>query len=148
MIRRLIRLIPLVLGLFALTGAYAGKTFTATSLMAEETRTMVRLLENFHFRGRELSPEDFRKLVPDYMGELDAHHLFFLAADQDKLLEKYADRLPNALRYLGNLDAAFEMFNLFRDRSATRVAWIQAELKQDFDFSVNEEFAWDRSKAP
>ena len=115
--------------------------------MLQETQQMVRFLENYHFNGHELSAEDFRQLLPDFMGELDSHRLFFLASDQEKLGAKYAERLSKDLRYLGNLDAAFDTFSLYRERVGARVAWIQEQLAKDLDFTVQETFLWDRSKA-
>ena len=146
MIRRPRFALYLKLSLFAVA-ARALVPFTATPVMLQETQQMVRFLENYHFNGHELSAEDFRQLLPDFMGELDSHRLFFLAGDQDKLGAKYAERLSKDLRYLGNLDAAFDTFALYRERAGARIAWIQTELTKDFDFSAQETFVWDRSKA-
>ncbi len=109
---------------------------------------MVRFLESFHFQGRELTGDDFRQLLPDFMGELDSFRMFYLAADKDQLTAQFGERLAKDLRYLGNIDAAYEAFRLYRERVAARVLWINLELTKDIDFTVAEEFHWDRSKAP
>lgn len=146
MIRRL--LLPLVLAALPLLRASEPvKQLAATPVMSEETVLTIRLLENVHFNSRDLSTADFRKLVPAYMGELDAQRLFFTGTDRDQLSAKYAERLSRDLHFRGNLDAAFETFSLYRERVAARVAWIQEQLKGDWDFTTKEEFAWDRSKA-
>jgi carboxyl-terminal processing protease len=126
----------------------AGTTFATTPVMVQETTRMVRFLESFHFQGRELTNDDFRQLIPDFMGELDAYHMFFLAADQDQLTTRFGERLAKDLRYLGNIDAAYEAFRLYRERAEARVTWIGLELTKNIDFAVAEEFHWDRSKAP
>lgn len=142
---------PLLLSLLAtpllVLALESGKPFAATPLMTDETQTTVRLLENLHFNARTLTTADFQKLVPDYMAELDTQRLFFTAADRDLLLKKYRERLNKDLHYLGNLDAAFETFTLFRTRVQERVAWIQEQLKGDWDFTAKEEYAFDRTKA-
>ncbi len=122
--------------------------FVTTPVMVQETTRMVRFLESFHFQGRELTNDDFRQLIPDFMGELDAYHMFFLASDQDQLTARYGERLAKDLRYLGNIDAAYEAFRIYRERVEARVAWIGLELAKDIDFTIAEEFHWDRSKAP
>ena len=139
-------LLLLALGLLA-SAARAATAFLSTPVMTQETQHMVRFLENYHFNGHELSHDDFHQLLPDFMAELDPLHLIFLATDQDKLNTRYETRLPKDLRYLGNLDAAFETYNLYHERAIARVAWIQAELAKDFDFTTQEEFLWDRAKA-
>ncbi len=123
-------------------------TFTTTSVMAQETTRMVRFLESFHFQGRELTTDDFHQLLPDFMADLDSQRLFFLAADQEQLTARFSERLAKDLRYLGNIDAAYAAFRLYRDRVTARVTWINLELAKDTDFTANEEFQWDRTKAP
>ena len=151
-IRRLISVTALCLA----TGFVFGATqtpppvtkFTTTPVMVQETTRMVRFLESFHFQGRELTNDDFRQLLPDFMGELDSHHLFLLASDQDSLTARFGERLAKDLRYLGNLEAAYEAFRIYKERVTSRVTWIHLELAKDIDFTVNEDFLWDRSKAP
>jgi len=122
--------------------------FTTTPVMVQETTRMVRFLESFHFQGRELTNDDFRQLLPDFMGEFDAYHMFFLATDQEQLTARYAERLAKDLRYYGNIDAAYEAFRIYRERVEARVAWIGLELAKDIDFTLAEDFHWDRAKAP
>jgi carboxyl-terminal processing protease len=131
----------------AQTPAPAAK-FTTTPVMIQETTRMVRFLESFHFQGRELTNDDFRQLLPDFMGELDSQHMFYLASDQDALTARFGERLAKDLRYLGNLDAAYEAFRIYKERVAARVTWVQLELAKDIDFTVTEEFQWDRNKSP
>ncbi|HLP07372.1 MAG TPA: S41 family peptidase, partial [Opitutaceae bacterium] len=125
----------------------APATYATTPLMVKETTRMVRFLESFHFQGRELTNDDFRQLIPDFMGELDAHRMFYLATDRDQLTAQFGERLAKDLRYLGNIDAAYDAFRIYRERVAARVTWINLELDQPIDFTVAEEFRWDRSKA-
>jgi carboxyl-terminal processing protease len=123
------------------------EAFATTPLMVKETTRMVRFLESFHFQGRELTNDDFRQLLPDFMGELDSHRMFYLRGDRDQLTAQFGERLAKDLRYLGNIDAAYEAFRIYRERAAARVTWINLELDQPIDFTATEEFHWDRSKA-
>ncbi len=132
----------------AVHAAFGSTTLTTTPVMVQETTRMVRFLESVHFQDRELTNDDFRQLIPDFMAELDPHHMFFLASDQEELTARFGERLAKDLRYLGNLDAAYETYRIHRERVAARVAWITAELAADTDFTTPEEFHWDRSKAP
>lgn len=148
MIRRLSTIFLFATALAFAVVSTPAATFTTTPVMVQETTRMVRFLESFHFQGRELTNDDFRQLLPDFMGELDAHHMFYLASDQEQLTARFGERLAKDLRYLGNIDAAYEAFRLYRERAAARVTWIGLELAKDIDFSVAEDFHWDRAKAP
>lgn len=117
--------------------------------MADETRLMVQLLENVHFRGKELVTDDFAELIPQFMRELDFNRLFFLESDRAALTAKYDPvRLSKDLHYRGNLDAAFDTFKLYRERVAARVQWIHEALEGEFDFTTDATFRFDRSKEP
>lgn len=147
MIRRLLSSLLFAAGLVSASLASTVTPFATTSQMVQETTRMVRFLESFHFQGRELTNDDFRQLLPDYMGELDAYRMFFLTTDRDALSAQFGERLAKDLRYLGNIDAAYEAFRIYRERVTARVTWINLELAQDIDFTTSEEFHWDRSKA-
>ncbi len=82
------------------------------------------------------------------MTAIDPDHLFFLASDKAKFTQEYGKNyVYYNVAYLGNLDAAYEMYNTYEARATARINWIFAELKQDFDFTGNDAYAIDRSKA-
>ncbi|HEY5552300.1 MAG TPA: S41 family peptidase, partial [Opitutaceae bacterium] len=132
--------------LLVLAGTCSAKTFMATTTMADETRLMVQLLENVHFNGKELHKDDLGQLIPNYMKDLDSQRLFFLASDAELMSARFTPGLSNDLHYKGNIEAAFRIFESYIDRVTTRVAWIEEQLKGEWDLSVDDTYQFDRSE--
>jgi carboxyl-terminal processing protease len=143
---RVSRLLTLGLALAIASSAPAG-TFTTSKELSLEAETLVRLLEEMHYNRDAVKTSDFVELVPDYMGELDGQRLFFLASDKAAFTSRYDSNLYYNIRQLGNIDAAYDIFNVYRAHVESRVNWINAELKKDFDLTTQETYAFDRSKA-
>lgn len=114
--------------------------------MADETRLMVQLLENVHFNGKELQKDDLGKLVPNYMKDLDSQRLFFLAGDAEVMSARFTPGLANDLHYKGNIEAAFRIFDVYLERVTDRVAWIEEQLKGEWDLTVDDTYKFDRSE--
>jgi carboxyl-terminal processing protease len=147
--RSLLPLLALLLVPLAPLSSAAPREFRVTPTMADETRLLVQLLENVHFRGKELGSDEFKELIPQFMRELDFNRLFFLESDRVELTSRYDPvRLSKDLHYRGNLDAAFDTFRIYRERVAARVTWIQQALEGDFDFTTDATYRFERSKEP
>ncbi|HXA79741.1 MAG TPA: carboxy terminal-processing peptidase, partial [Opitutaceae bacterium] len=140
------RLLVLGLALAIASPAPAG-TFTTSKELSLEAETLVRLLEEMHYNRDAIKTSDYGELIPDYMGELDGQRLFFLAGDKAAFTSRYDSNLYYNIRQLGNIDAAYDIFNVYQTRVDARVHWIYAELKKDFDLTTQETYAFDRSKA-
>jgi carboxyl-terminal processing protease len=139
--------LPLLLAT-ALHAAGPDREFKTTPVMKLETRTLVQLLEVYHYNKDAVTPADFPQLISDYMKEgLDPYRLFFTAEDEKAFRNQYGPRVETDLAYLGNIDTAFAIFRAYEDRVKARTAWIFEELKKDYDFTVPETYAPDRSKS-
>jgi carboxyl-terminal processing protease len=139
-------LLPLLLAT-ALQAA-PDREFKTTPVMKLETRTLVQLLEVYHYNKDAVTPADFPQLISDYMKEgLDPYRLFFTAEDEKAFRSQYGPRVETDLAYLGNIDTAFAIFRAYEDRVKARTAWIFEELKKDYDFTTPETYAPDRSKS-
>lgn len=125
------------------------KPFTTSTTLASEAQTLIKLLEQAHYNHDNVRSSDYSGVIPDYMGDLDGQRLFFLGSDKAKFIEDYGAKVYYNLAFLGNLDAAgtFEIFYVYQQRVESRIAWILAELKKDFDFTSNETYRADRAKA-
>lgn len=119
-----------------------------TPVMRLETRTLVQMLEYFHYNKDAVTSTDYPQLITAYMQELDPQRLFFSIADEQAFRRQYGPRIETDLTYLGNIDTAFDIYKVYEQRVKTRAAWIDAELAKDFDFTVEESFTTDRSKSP
>jgi carboxyl-terminal processing protease len=140
------RLLVLGLALAIASSAPAG-TFTTSKELSLEAETLVRLLEDMHYNRDAVKTSDYIELIPDYMGELDGQRLFFLASDKAAFTNRYSSNIYYNIHNIGNIDAAYDIFNVYQARVASRVNWIDAELKKDFDLTTQETYLFDRSKA-
>ncbi len=125
----------------------ADRTFTTSPTQAAETQLVVQMLERYAYDRDTVHGSDYTEVIPDYMSKLDGQHLFFLAGDKARFEKQSGSAVYANAAYLGNIDLAYQIFNVYQERATARATWIFAELKKDFDFTKNETFAFDRSKA-
>ena len=119
-----------------------------TPVMRLETRTLVQMLEYFHYNKDAVTSTDYPQLITAYMQELDPQRLFFTLADEQAFRRQYGPRIETDLTYLGNIDTAFDIYKVYEQRVKTRATWIDAELAKDFDFTAQDSYVPDRSKSP
>lgn len=119
-----------------------------TSLMEKEAKLIVEMLETMHFESAEISSETFEALIAKFMEDLDYSRLYFLASDEKAFKEKYGPTLGFELRYRGNLEMAFEIYERYRAKATERIEWALAELEKDWDFKADESFVFDRRESP
>jgi carboxyl-terminal processing protease len=141
-------LCPLALAIATLATARADNAFTTSKELSVEAHTLVKLLEEVDYNRDAIKPtHDYLELIPDYMSELDGQRLFFLATDKADFTSRYDKNLYWNISQLGNIDAAYDIFNVYQTRVEIRVNWIYAELKKDFDLTTQETYLLDRTKA-
>ncbi len=121
---------------------------SSTPLMQNEARLIVEMLETMHFESAEISNETFTELITNFMEALDYNKLFYLADQEKAFKEKYGDELGFKLRYQGELDAAFDIYSVYRDRAIARVDWVLEQLEKEWTFDTDEYFVYDRSESP
>lgn len=118
-----------------------------TPMMSAETRLLVSLLEQAHFAGTPIDDLAIEELLPNFMSDLDYNRLFFTEADRASILKKYGPDLERTLRN-GNIEPAFAIFNIYRERALSRVDWILERLEGDFNFDSDKTFQVDRHELP
>ena len=148
--RRIAPAAALLVALAAVTLAPAApdRELKTTPLMRLETRTLVQMLEHFHYNKGAVSATDYPQIVTGYMQELDPQRLFFTQADEQAFRRQYGPRLETDLAYLGNIDAAFDIYKVYEQRVKARLSWIFEKLPGEFDFTTEETYAPDRTKSP
>ena len=146
-IRHLFRYSCLFLALSLGAFASTDRNYTTTPVMSNEARALVQMLDLYHYNKEAVGQTDYTQLISEYMADLDPQRLFFTFQDEQALRQQYGPRVMTDLAYLGNIDAAFAIFNLYEQRVQTRTAWILSEIGKDFDFTTNETFSPDRSKS-
>lgn len=122
-------------------------TVAPTPMMSAEARLVVSLLEQAHFAGTPLNKLELEELLPNFMSDLDYHHLFFTEADRDNVVAKYGAGLEAELRR-GKINPAFEIYNTYRERALARIDWVLERLEGDFSFDTDATYRVDRRELP
>ena len=118
------------------------------SLQQQQTALIVgKVMERYHYRKHRLDDAMSESILDSFLDSLDPNKSFFLQSDVDRFREAYARQLDNDLRR-ARLDAAFEIYRVFRQRVESAVAQALGLIAKDFDFSIDEEYTLDREDLP
>ncbi|MEZ5545493.1 MAG: carboxy terminal-processing peptidase [Lysobacteraceae bacterium] len=122
-------------------------TLAPTELDADTASLVVQLLSNSRYHYQPLALDDAlsEKIHDSYLELVDRDKLFLLASDVAGF-SAYRDKLDDALRER-NLKPAFDLFNLYMQRVGDRTHFAREVLKQDFSFTSDERYDYDREKA-
>jgi carboxyl-terminal processing protease len=104
-----------------------------------------KVLERHHYRKMALDDAFAHSVLENYLEALDPNRSFFLESDI-KRFENGARRLDDNLRR-GELGTAYDVFKVYRLRVDARVAYALSLLAESFDFTGNEDYEFDRTKA-
>ncbi len=100
----------------------------------------------YAYRPRPLDATMSSEIFDHYLEALDGNKLFFTASDIARF-RAYEQGMGESVRS-GNLEPAYTIFALYRQRVADRVAYARGLLKQDiFDFTGDDRWEYDREEA-
>ncbi len=99
-----------------------------------------------HYRQFDLDEAFSAKIFTRYLNLLDYSHNVLLASDVDQFAKKKTT-LGDELRS-GQLDVFYDLFNLAQKRRFERYQYALTVLDRPMDFTGNDTFELDRSKAP
>jgi carboxyl-terminal processing protease len=119
---------------------------TPSTKHANLDRTIAQLLSHYHYRQVKLDDTLSGQVLDTYLSALDPARSYFLARDI-AAFEKYRYTLDDYLR-AGNLQPAYDIFNVYQRRLAEQTDRILKQLKQPFNFTIKESLALDRKEAP
>lgn len=100
----------------------------------------------YHYSPRPLDDALSAELYKRFLDSLDDQRLFFLQSDVTQF-ERYRHALDDAIR-MGQVQPAFDMYNVYRQRVAERVAHVRTLLKDGFEFESDDTWRYDRSDLP
>ena len=106
-----------------------------------------KMLETGHYTKKRLDDNFSRLLLKNYLEELDYNHLFFTQKDVDTFNQKYGATLDDDI-LLGNPEAAYKVFDIYKKRVEDRVAKVKELLKQSYTFASDRSIEINRQKAP
>ncbi len=109
------------------------------------SRLATRFISGYHYHREDLDENLSGRIFEQYLRLLDPNRVYFTAADIDDF-ERYRGYLGDALKS-SDLDPAFDMFERYQRRVAERVEHARSLLDGGFDFTVEEEYRFDRTEA-
>ncbi|MFZ4396233.1 MAG: carboxy terminal-processing peptidase [Kiritimatiellia bacterium] len=109
-------------------------------------KQVARVLPMMHLRQEPLEDEVSSRAWTCYLNMIDFEHSYLLQSDIDQLAVK-RQRIGDSLRR-GDVQLAYDLFNIYRQRVLERVAFVTNMLAQKMDFTVVEDYQWRRKDAP
>lgn len=102
------------------------------------------LLQREHVSKRELNNQISQRGFNNYLKALDPSKMYFLKSDVEEF-KKQENSLDDMLKD-GDITFAYTVFQKFLDRVADRVKLVDQLLKEERDFTANEEVVTDADK--
>jgi carboxyl-terminal processing protease len=131
----------------AATTAVNGQEELAPVARHEKIGQLVtEFIQKSHYRHASVDDELSSKVLDRYIESLDNNRMYLLASDIAEF-EKHRYSLDDMVRS-EPLDPVFEMFELYRTRVRERLAFALSILEIEPDFSINEEYVFDREELP
>lgn len=116
----------------------------------QENARMARLLANnlplMHLNKVEWNDTLAGRALTNYIEALDFERVFFLASDIERFQAAVTNLDDQVKR--GELNFALDVYAVYKERVANRVAFAESLLDQPIDVSVDEEYDWKRKDAP
>ena len=109
------------------------------------TRIITHLIANYHYKRTPLNDSLSEQILDKYLEILDPTKSY-LSAEDIKQFSEHATRFDDYLRY-SDLQIAYDIFILYRERLEARIAQAIDLLDYKFDFAKNESFEFDREDA-
>lgn len=105
------------------------------------------ILEQGHYRQLKID-DAFSSLVLDrYLDELDGQHSYLLASDIASFDQNWRTRFDDMI-HTGVIEPAYLIFNTLQQRNRERIRYALQLLEKEPDWTREESFTFDRSKAP
>lgn len=111
----------------------------------QATLIIIRVIDKYHYKHLPLNDEASALIFDRYLESLDPNRSYFTARDIERF-SIYRDQLDNALLQ-ARLTPAFDMFRVYRQRVEERIAYAMDLLEQKFDFSIDEDYQFNRTDA-
>jgi carboxyl-terminal processing protease len=138
-------------GFVALQPAVAAVTTTDEPLAPEPRHenigeTITHFIQRSHYNHTPIDDELSSAVLDRYIETLDGNRMYLLQSDID-YFDKYRYKLDDYVKS-EPLDPVYEMFEIYRTRVRERYEYALDVLETEPDFTVDENFQFDRSEAP
>lgn len=102
----------------------------------KEVLKITEILKNVHYRKINLNDSLSSAILDDYLKSLDPQKMFFLKSDIQQF-EQYRYKFDDYMAS-GNLNPAFEIFNVYKKRMTEAMKFILANLKGEMNLNEND----------
>lgn len=113
---------------------------------AQAANLSAQFLARYSYRRVPLDDALSARIMDHFIKSLDPDRMVFLQADIDKFMANRA-KIDDAIKQ-EDLQIPFSIFNIYEKRIVDRMNYARSLLKQNFDFTVKEDFALLRDKSP
>ena len=113
---------------------------------AKIVKTVAHDLPREHLSRHSLDDAVSQRFLENFVSTLDFERAYFLASDIESFSRK-EKLLDNELRD-GEVDFAYEVFALYKERVRNRTDYVRDLLDKGFDLTVDEDYHWKRKDAP
>jgi len=106
-------------------------------------------LETTHYKNLNIDDSFSKNVLKNYLDTLDYNHQYFTQTEIDEIYKKWCTQLDDDFLN-GNSDAAFEIYNIYKD-AVIRVTQYQTKLLENpeqLDFNKDEKLIYDREDQP
>src|SRR5581483_4420405 len=117
-----------------------------TDAQRATARKIGRILEEAHYSRMPIDKKLSEQVFQRYLDFLDGQHSYFLASDIAEF-QTYRFKFDDMIR-TGDVDPAYVIFARFQQRNRERIQHAIDLLKSEPDWTLNETFEFDRTKAP
>ena len=117
-----------------------------TKDQAEAAIWAMRHLTRIHYKSEALDDAMSAEIFSRYLDSLDGDKWFLLASDVEEF-EPYRTTLDDAIKTKA-LGAAFTIYKRYLKRVGERTAYARSLVKKGFDFTIDEDYVYDREDAP
>jgi len=146
------RILAAVLAVWSLSASGATPVVNVQEELAPVARhekigqLVTEFIQKSHYRHASVDDELSSKVLDRYIKALDNNRMYLKASDV-AAFEKNRYRLDDMVRS-EPLDPVFEMFEVYRTRVRQRLKFALSMLETEPDFSIDEEYIFDREELP
>jgi carboxyl-terminal processing protease len=107
---------------------------------------VTEFIQKSHYSHIAVDDELSSRVMDRYIESLDGNRMYLLQSDID-FFDTYRYQLDDVVRNKP-LDPVFEMFSIYQTRVRERLDFALSQLESEPDFTVEEEYQFDRSEEP
>ena len=107
---------------------------------------VTEFIQKSHYSHISVDDELSSRVMDRYIEALDGNRMYLLDSDIE-FFENYRYQLDDMVRSKP-LDPVYEMFSIYQTRVHERLEYALAQLESEPDFTVDEEYQFDRSEEP